>query len=1015
MPTFQKKIILINDGTDAILTLYETAILQLPEVQKQTLGVSTEPTPSGGGWPQAVKEGLQWVTHKKWGAKACVLGAIEYTLSESATELWEKYLISMNDSLELGHKTAENAIALHINSRYVLIRELLLRFSAIALSDEESRKRSGKPILEAMMKFVDLVSAEKDLEVKFRLYIGGEHTAWLERLNAAVEMIGCIHAPENGLSDLTGYVSHIRRAIQAHILVRCQVSVTKATLDSSFIQGNYNLFLTGRSHVEETVLISNDKNQIKRVLDLNADQLRQVDRFKGEIQSKLGTLFLFLNRTELLYQTVSRLTQVIKTSSWILLLTDQLHFGELIQHLITHAEECNVHLNFSPHEVKTTYPSGCEVLLRTGYLFGQKITQQLHSLCQKLGQLDNPYQRQLMQKQLTIHLNELMIYQKALGLTLIRVHSEQSFELPDASPFSVKRITPAPESIEVELPSHLLSLAPSSELPTETKESANPSLPAQPIEEKKPPYPPQSPDEMPQPTGKATASVMPSPTEVPTPLITATPTDEETHMSEDTHYNPFDFSYQPFSTNEKKEKSEADRRSGEISDQENSEEETQDREAERESFPPQQIKVNPDGTTSFTRYIQAIFLSGYADVGLKERFIQLQNQYLGLQEGTGGKTLRPFAVRVEAVHSPRLKKPDFLSAPALIKHHQGNQISFSILGIVEGVAKYTPLDPIPELLQLDFDEVASLSASAPQYKKIYEEIRSKGGHLPAEHALMSLNDPHNFIAEFEKESLFANAPPFCRAIRTIVRRFAAHCMEAERPIGWWPSQKLRYAELWDARHIELLYFKFLCVEIAKRNGDERDLKELVEIFIEWSETTFLSGYDGLKDDFKALMKKKPPIQKYFGMTSDKKQAARIRRLKDEKKEKSLEINTLNKSLHKEPQGSQQASESQTGVINAKLLEENNQKLKAELKVELKVELLAELRNDPPKLPEKTDVIDHLSTGKKVKDQNSNSYKPVLGSAQSSSRSPKAKKQHYDDVKDKIINAPQPEAGGCILL
>jgi hypothetical protein len=79
-------------------------------------------------------------------------------LDKSADRLRGNYLLGINRLVQAAGKTPKEAEQYVIDSRYILLRELLLRLVTIALSDEENRYSSGKPFITALERFIEKMS-----------------------------------------------------------------------------------------------------------------------------------------------------------------------------------------------------------------------------------------------------------------------------------------------------------------------------------------------------------------------------------------------------------------------------------------------------------------------------------------------------------------------------------------------------------------------------------------------------------------------------------------------------------------------------------------------------------------------------------------------------------------------------------------------------------------------------------------------------------------------------------------
>ena len=182
----------VTDGSVVVLKIYETTIGSLEEAQKIVLGFSLEAKPRPGFMSSVVKATAEKVTQSKQGATEYNLNPIECSLNEFAYRLREQYLIGLNRLIEASGKTPEQAEQEVIESRYILVRELIVRLVTVALSEEENRKRSGIPLILAFEQFVKGISQEDDklnLSIQFRYGLNQVLAGWVTDFKSAVETL----------------------------------------------------------------------------------------------------------------------------------------------------------------------------------------------------------------------------------------------------------------------------------------------------------------------------------------------------------------------------------------------------------------------------------------------------------------------------------------------------------------------------------------------------------------------------------------------------------------------------------------------------------------------------------------------------------------------------------------------------------------------------------------------------------------------------------------------------------
>jgi hypothetical protein len=442
-----KKIIITNN-TQFILNAYQEAIRGLSEEQKNVLGLSTEEKSRKVSPSVYVRQVVEFVTKDKHGATECYLGAIECSLNDFANQLKERYLSCINRLVEAEGKTAEDTEKEVIDSRYILLRELLLRLVIVALSDEENRKRSGKPLIAALACFVQKIAANKDnllgLNTGFRFDLNKELANWVSDFSAVVDTIELIHAPENALRGLVDYLSRIKKAIKTYVLVSFH-SIKSDEISDDWIDKTYQEFLLGKNR--QRVSEAEGTLTIPSVTSFTDAQLKKMASiFSGGKKDYITNLFSLLNHTELLYRAVTCLDSAIQASNWVLLLSGKLSFDALIEHLTMHRDLCNHRLAFEKTGLDKT-SSASENLLKHGYSSVKQLTGVVDGLCKQLRQLANHYYQGLVIEQFRPTLTNLLTYQEELNIQLIcdipthqsriQANRQQSIEYPVAPTLSL--------------------------------------------------------------------------------------------------------------------------------------------------------------------------------------------------------------------------------------------------------------------------------------------------------------------------------------------------------------------------------------------------------------------------------------------------------------------------------------------------------------------------------------------------------------------------------------------------
>jgi len=833
-----KKISITND-TLFILDAYQDAIRDLSEEQKAVLGLSLAENPSSGSRPLIWLRGFaEFCTGNKYGTTECYLGTIECSLNDFAYQLKECYLLSINCLVEAAGKTSGDAEKNVIDSRYILLRELLLRLVVVALSDEENRKRSGKKLIAALDHFVKAITTDKGetlgLDFKFRMELNQQLARWVGDFESAVATIELIHAPENVLTGLMNYLNRIQKATKAHILVHSGYVHSKDDLSDDWIEKTYQEFLYGKN---PSMVVQVDPLTLSPILpsDVQSNRLELIKPYKK--RDHISDLFLLLNHTELLYGMVTRLDRIIQASNWVLLLTESLSFDELIERLDLHRDICNDQLNVKKAGLVVD-TKACQMLLAKDYISGENMTRVLSGLCEKLRNLGSHRHHRLMVEQFAGDIKELLAYQERLTIKLIcdvpmnqghlKINQSQSVKHPVTQKLLLETTAQnSPASTKINnISSPQTVMAATVETTVQASKLSFGS--------------PQKSNKKNREETYSVELILQSPQNSPN-LVHEVPSliPQVLPNSPNTDVIKVEASYQPIMT----------------------------------------TILMPEEINSSTVSIQ--------ETTMTEQKYDNNNSF-----ASHARTL---------VGDPE----DELEEAALVDVPEDglSDINYDQLAINE--SDPTPWTPAAQAytgyLKNFFEEYEYEDAD---YKKVIlslqryffeQQITMGGKNRTASDTAWDMeefNHPNNFLYLFRQNRTFNTAAPFCHEIRNAILKFEAGQMDAGKPTGFRFLLDITEKDvLWECRHLELIYFKYLCVRTAQTAADERNLADFVQRCIHKAEWGVNSDYNDLRTALKAVMQKvtnnRIKLRKYLGMTPQVQQAAKIVQL-------SARINDLEK-------------------------------------------------------------------------------------------------------------------------
>ena len=865
MPTvpIRPRKIIVKEGTYPILSLYDRCAVELSPEQKAVLGISLEEIAIQGGLKSAMRASLEWATGDKQGAKQCSFALLECTLSDFAFKVREEYLLFINKLVETAGKNSKEVVGQEaIESRYVLIYEILLRLVTVTLSNEENKKRSGDKLIEVFESFVREVLANDGLglEQVFRYELSCYQAEWKGQFRQVVEIIQLTHLPENTFTEVANYLVQIKNTIQSYILAQCNLLKSKDDISDQWINSTYIKFMNqGLQQASELHLV--DGNKVS--LTLNVVQKNKLTTLKNNTQKvRVQELFLLLNQTNLLSDMIGKIASIVEMSGWVLLLMRKLHFSAVVKYIQLHKDRCDQLLDFSKSELNEK-SKVCDILMMQGRFSGKEITAVVPKICRKLEQLGSINYHGVIINQFAENVSALLVYEKELGIQLINdasiqasirigqeseqrsmIHSDLQHETSDNT--SHTRVL-STLSKQQQNSSSVLS---SQNIPDRLEKNSNDLkqkasvlstsllnhmvIDNYKVEPATRDLPILTMDELIQ-TITSTGSIYSRPIEE----ITL-----DEHPSQDQHYHGYipekatENSHLLFVNGNHFER---------LVPQENKNKYIDSRKSTSKATVDQIAEKNSQSTLL---------------IGRKTMTAQKLEEDVSLSETVDEMLTDSKTSRKENSQNPQL-----------------------IINTTDRVPWSTGVNIYLQYLQSFFEEYEDVDFKEQflsLQKNFFEQQTTMGGkHAASSSEELSLDifsDADNFLHLFKQDAMFRTAAPFCLEVRTILLRFEAKQMDAKKPDSAW----LRAFErdvLWECRHIELIYFKYLCVRTAQTTGDERNLKEFVKRFTKKAEEKLGSDYNDLVSDLKGLLGKNLKLRKHLAMNPLEQQAAEIVQLK----------------------------------------------------------------------------------------------------------------------------------------
>jgi hypothetical protein len=972
----KSKKVTITEETNSILDLYGESLNQLSPEQQTVLGISSEEV-AKKGVIATLKAPLESLSGEKKGANECSFARLECNLTEFAFTLRESFLLFINKLIIQSGKNSKDTEKSPIESRHVLIYEILLRLVTVSLSDEENTKRSGNPFILVLESFIKKVLENQGLDKDFRYSLAESQAVWEGNFKQAIRIIQLIHLPVNAFTQLTNYLDKIKKVTKTYILAQFDVIKSGSEISDQWINTSYMNFIFGK----QQNLLSSAENALELSL-LQEEKLSHIK--KHPHQEKIKEFFLLLNKTELLSDMIGRAESIVKASGWVLLLTGKLHFGSLVEYIREHKTLCCRYLDFSNSGLNREHRA-LGILMSRSWISGQKITEEVEEICERLTQLGSINHHQMVVKQFLGDVKDLMFYQERLGITFVNDVSDVQV-VENARKKSVG-------SIEI---TALIEDTKSSTQKQDTKSISQPSNPQWKIidEYRSSTEKVNHPDglsntnpknKLPQKDNEIAAQKM---TKTQEELLNTIGKEDNDSLClgdniwisrgeikyticDMNHYYTADvihllllpiseigsFAIRVYPTTTLEQLTNyfeaiVDQREGyafmglNIAYDKNEPKHKNhwvaliiDKNGQRIFYlDPAKKTTVPTDIENLRKKLgfQTTVIDNVIDFQEKEKeegwmrhcgvyvieifrafskqikngktiFADRMNSVMAvngialsavLSEIAFWEAETAFLLRVNHIEEmlKNLKKTGLASsnqANSSIGHSETTNTlifeSVKVEALEEAPVKQAHQYPYTKYIQEFFSryqdvDVRFTNALLSMENEFLERQRGMGSKDRAlekkEFSMSNMASSDNFLDVFNQDRFFLGASDFCKRVRTIVKEFEALHMEASTPKGLL-FELFNRDKLWEGRHVELFYFKYLCVEVTKAKVSE----EVLEAFVQWvitkSESKALSAYNHLKGALEVLMQSNVKVCRFLQLNSSQQQGSEIIRLRKE--------------------------------------------------------------------------------------------------------------------------------------
>lgn len=348
------EVVLKSNGTKEIIDAFNSVLKKYGVVDLAPDEKSNRPGLTG-----TACRILSTMTDKQHGGEIIKLKKLELQLDGPSFKLYESYRAYLNDLNEkLVGKDSNDSLNGVINSRYVLVRELLLRMVSTALSDS-IRIKTDANIGKIIGEFIEVIITESYLEPSkfdsaltiftkndFELYrkkLTGEndHRKWLSYIKDMVQILEALDAPKTAFSLVSEYLNATKLVIKKQIYILLDPDVKKGNLSEQYVSHKLvecenSIFLKCKKSQE--IAIVNTNNSVQRFKEMYPCI---VSNYKGD-RDLLGKLYNCLKETEKLDEIVDYFSCIIKMTGWLFILTGVFNIKGLINELEKHYQMCEI-------------------------------------------------------------------------------------------------------------------------------------------------------------------------------------------------------------------------------------------------------------------------------------------------------------------------------------------------------------------------------------------------------------------------------------------------------------------------------------------------------------------------------------------------------------------------------------------------------------------------------------------------------------------------------------------------
>lgn len=353
-------------------------------------------------------------------------GKHKYCFDEQTLELevpagllldsYNQFLIQMLTAQNVSAAVAEQT---EINSKYVLVQELLSRLMTIALD-----KRYGLKYIEVLRIFVDNIRQHESLiekplfgspaNSKFLKTLSTTHVLWINDIERMINSTALIHKNTLAIAKTLDSLEKIKYTLQTQLIAYLNPNRTDG-FTKHYAQGTLKneeeriLQQVKCSGSIQDNIVDNNKSPQQKLIVSCLPALSQ------KYRDKITELYDLLNRNQVLFDVLSQLDMLMKDTGWLSVLFGFIDFEKIAKLFNDYGQQCKSVLKTDKalEEILNT-PAGV-ALVKCNTVTGEHLTYDVMKGVEGLSELHHSDLKEYMRNMISGRIASLVTLQSKLG------------------------------------------------------------------------------------------------------------------------------------------------------------------------------------------------------------------------------------------------------------------------------------------------------------------------------------------------------------------------------------------------------------------------------------------------------------------------------------------------------------------------------------------------------------------------------------------------------------------------